>query len=364
MPRGKQKYPFRSDDYPKFDNYDGSSEKITALVEYFTKKWSWPDPVPRYAITRMAQRLKKCQPKEPFWTDRDENWLNEHLGLIPDAKICSHLKRTRVSIKLKAKRLDINKTMNLNTARSVALICGIPDSHTVMMWVRHGLLKAKRSPTHCGNNRMWNIDDVSLIKMLKSQPWLAYLPDMPDSYYKRLVEREWKRDPWFTREETAKMIGVGPEYVRRYVKRGWLQAVKVPGGRHSQVRWMFRASWVLSFLQNDPRKKYSQELLSLRRRAKHLLFDDDPIHLYAVWLIKCPRCGKVVAVSISRRRNWAAHVKKTFLNALNGTHECVHGEYLALEGTEALFKKKPQDQKRAGVLATASYVLSRQNTSP
>ncbi len=54
MPRGKQRYPFRSDDYSNFDDYDGSSEKITALVEHFTRKWNCPEDVPRYAITAQA----------------------------------------------------------------------------------------------------------------------------------------------------------------------------------------------------------------------------------------------------------------------------------------------------------------------
>jgi len=361
MLRGKRIYPFKSDDYSKFDDYDGSTEKVTALVDYFTQKWNWPKPVPRYAICAMAHRLKKSRVKEPFWTPREEEYLRNNLGLVSDRNLCKHLKRTRVSIKLKAKRLHINKTLNINTARSVAFICGIPDSHTVMMWVRKGLLKAKRTPTETGHNRMWNIDDNSLAKMLKVQPWLAYLPDMPDSYYKRLVEREWARDPWFTREQVAKMIGIGPNYVRSYIRRGWIQAVKVPGGRHSQVRWMFRQSWVMAFLQNDPRKKYSQQLMSTNKRGKHLLTDDAPVHLYSVWLMKCPRCGKIVAISVAHRRNWGSHVKQAYLDSLDGHQECIHSQFVALEGTHALFKRESKVRQGTRLLAATLSDMPRED---
>jgi len=343
MPRGNPKYIFRSDDFPLFDDYDGSPAKITQLVSHFESKWGMT--VPRWVVIRMAQRLHKTHVKEPYWTERDENYLRDHFGVIPDVHLCKYLHRTRVSIVLKAKRLHINRKINLNTARSVALICGIPDSKTVMMWVRKGLLKAKKSPSKCGGNRMWNIDDSSLASMLKVQPWLAYIPEMPDSYYKRLVEREWHRDPWYNREQVGKMLGVGPEYVRRYIKRGWLQGVKVPGGRHTQVRWMFRASWVMAFLQDDPRNKYHRKMLSLTKRAKHLLFDDDPVHLYGAWLLKCPRCNRMVVVAVSSKHNWATRVMKKYLNSLDGHHECVHGHYVALEGTDALFKLQVEDKK-------------------
>jgi hypothetical protein len=316
--------------------------------------------LPRYAITAMAHRLHKSHVKEPFWTEKEENYLRENLGLVADARLCKHLKRTRVSIKLKAKRLHINKTLNLNTARSVALICGIADSKTVMMWVRKGLLKAKRSPTWIGNNHMWNIDDGSLARMLKVQPWLASLPDMPDSYYKRLVEQEWHKDPWFNRQQVAEMLGVGPDYVRRYIKRGWLQGVKAPGGRYTQVRWMFRASWVMAFLQNDPRNKYHREMLSLNHRAKHLLADERPVQIYGMWLVKCPRCGQIVEVSLrpNRRSKYAPGVMEAYVASLDGHLECVHGDYVALEGTHALFKRKQKTRPGPSIFTAAAYVLS------
>jgi len=341
MPRGKQKYPFRSDDFSKFDDYDGSPEKITALVKYFTEKWSWPVDVPRYAVRAMAHRLKKTRTKEPYWTEKDVETLREDFGVIPDNRLCKKLGRTRVSIVLKAKRVKINRKMNIMTARSVAEICGIPDSHTVMMWVRKELLKAKKSGTYCGGTRMWNIDDGSLARMLKDNPWLAYLPDMPDSYYKRLVEREWEENPWFTRQEVANMLGVGPDYVPRYIKRGWLRGTKVPGGRHSQVRWMFRASWVMAFLNDDPRNKYHRKLLSMTKKGKNLLSGNHPVQLYGVWLIKCPRCERIVAVSAAanRRCKYAPGVKEAFLATLDGHCHCIHGSYVALEETNTSFKK-------------------------
>jgi hypothetical protein len=349
MRGNKPKYPFRSDDFLMFENYDGSSERVTALVEHFKAKWGMKD-LPRYAITAMAHRLHKSHVKEPFWTEKEENYLRENLGLVADARLCKHLKRTRVSIKLKAKRLHINKTLNLNTARSVAQICGIADSKTVMMWVRKGLIKAKRSPTWIGNNHMWNIDDGSLARMLKVQPWLAYLPEMPDSYYKRLVEREWKRDPWFTREQVAQMIGVGPDYVRRYIKRGWLQATKVPGGRHTQVRWMFRATWVMEFLQNDPRNVYHRKLQILTKQAQRLMAKEKPLLVYGIWLIKCPRCDQIVEVVArpDRRRVWGGNVMKDFVASLNGQEECIHGRHVALGSTHALFVGKPKMWETSG----------------
>jgi hypothetical protein len=333
MPRGKQKYPFRSDDYPMFDNYDGSSEKITALVEHFTAKWSWPEKVPRYAITAQAQRLKKSTVKEPFWTEKDIETLHDLYGRIPDRTLCKKLDRTRVSIVLKAKREHINRKINILTSRSVAEICGIPDSHTIVRWIEKGLLKAKKSPTHCGVNLMWNIDDDSLAQMLKNHPWLAYLPDMPDSYYRRLVERQWQRDSWFTRQQVAQMLGIKADYhLLRYIKRGWLKGELVPGGRHSNTRWMFRASWVMDFLEKDPRQTYHRKLLSLTKKGKHLLLEQAPVQLYGVWLLICPRCSKIVSVSAppSRKCKYAPGVMEAYLASLDGNSECIHGRYVDL----------------------------------
>jgi len=337
MARGKQKYPFRSDDYPKFDDYDGSSEKITALVEYFTAKWGWPEKVPRYAITAQAQRLKKSTVKEPFWTEADVEYLHDSYGIVPDRRLCKHLHRTRVSIVLKAKREHINRKMNLMTARSVAEICAVADSKTVIMWVRKGLLKAKKSPTRCGVNLMWNIDDDSLVRMLKDHPWLAYLPDMPDSWYRRLVEREWHRDPWFTRHQVAQMLGIKADYhLLRYIKRGWLKAEKVPGGRHSQVRWMFRASWVMDFLEKDPRHAYHRKLQSLVKKGKSLLLDEKAVQIYGVWLLICPRCGKLVSVKAppTRECKYSPGVIQAYQASLDGNRQCVHGKFVDLDDSK------------------------------
>jgi len=58
----RQRYPFNSADYQLFDDYDGSPEKVTALVDYFTEKWRWPDKVPRcnsYLVSR-DKSLRFC----------------------------------------------------------------------------------------------------------------------------------------------------------------------------------------------------------------------------------------------------------------------------------------------------------------
>jgi hypothetical protein len=329
----RQRYPFNSADYHLFDDYDGSSEKITVLVDSFTQKWGRPEKIPRYAVIQMAKRLKKTTVKEPYWTWGQMEYLNDNYGVIPDSKICKHLHRTRVSITLKAKRMHINRKINIMTSRSVAEICGIPDSHTVIMWIRKGLLKGKKSPTHCGRTTMWNIDDSSLAKMLKNHPWLAYLQGMPDSYYRRLVEREWARDPWFYRSTTAEMLGVkNPHFSLKYIKRGWLKGEKMPGGRHSNTRWVFRASSIMEFLDKDPRKAYHKKLLSITKKAKSLLVEEKAVQLYGVWILICPRCKKAVGVKAppTRECKYSPGVMNAFLASLDGNAECIHGKFVDL----------------------------------
>jgi hypothetical protein len=180
---------------------------------------------------------------------------------------------------------------------------------------------------------MWNIDDDSLAQMLKNQPWLPYLPDMPDSYYRRLVEHQWQRDSWFTRQQVAQMLGIKADYhLLRYIKRGWLKGELVPGGRHSNTRWMFRASWVMDFLEKDPRQTYHRKLLSLTKKGKHLLLEQAPVQLYGVWLLICPRCSKIVSVSAppSRKCKYAPGVMEAYLASLDGNADCIHGKFVDL----------------------------------
>jgi len=89
------------------------------------------------------------------------------------------------------------------------------------------------------------------------------------SYFRSILLQEYKRDSWFTAAETAPALGVKTDDpVLRYIRAGWLEAVKRPVNIDGQ--WIIRKSAIDKFLALDLRGKRQHELLSLARHNDHL----------------------------------------------------------------------------------------------
>lgn len=142
-PKGGKKY-FLTDQQRRMilNEYIGTQENITDLMYRLG--------APRWRVVRWAQELGLCRRgvKAPYWTEEEERYLESHLHRQKIGIIAKHLGRTETAVKLKAKRLGVNKKGEGYTARGLGLGLGC-DSHKIIKWVEKGWLKAARRGTDC-----------------------------------------------------------------------------------------------------------------------------------------------------------------------------------------------------------------------
>lgn len=119
--------------------YDGTTEKIDELERLLG--------VPRWKITHWAADLGLAAQRPPHWTVEDEEYLERNLHKKSVAEIANKLGRTKVSIRLKAKRLGVNKAAQEGyTMRGLGIALGC-DSKKIRHWVELGWLHGKRRKT-------------------------------------------------------------------------------------------------------------------------------------------------------------------------------------------------------------------------
>lgn len=336
----ERKYPFAPADEVMFRCYDSSSEAVSFLVDYFSKKWGIE--VPRYVITHQAKLFRKHRPHR-WWTTTELAYLSKNYGLLSDEKICAVLKRTRNAIVLAAKRhLQISRKLNFYTAHDVAYLLGVKCSKIISItWRVKGYLEITKSPVGCGpGNTCWMVKEPDLVAALERRPWLASIDRMAPGQYRALVKREWERDPWYTAEQAAELIGVMGTYVSRYIRRGWLKAERMAGGPH-QGKWIVRRSAIAAFLANDPRPELHRRRVLLSKDVKRLERGLPVIH-YTMWIAICPKCGRIVHV-IAPPRLYAPQV----LEQMNGQRRCKHGEIVNLLEAGVAIPKEAYEKKSA-----------------
>lgn len=118
------------------ETYDGTSACIDMLVERLG--------VPRWKVNRWAGDLGLARQKEPYWTQEDEDYLERNLHRKSVADIAKTLNRTQVAVRLKAKRLGVNKLYQEGyTMRGLCMALGC-DHRKVKTWVERGWLKGTR----------------------------------------------------------------------------------------------------------------------------------------------------------------------------------------------------------------------------
>lgn len=116
--------------------YDGTSERIDELERLMH--------IPRWKIRHWASQLALTRQKEPFWTAEDEEYLARNLHRKSIADIAQTLGRTKTAVKVKAKRLGINKTIQEGyTMRGLCLALGC-DHHKIEKWLKYGWIKGQR----------------------------------------------------------------------------------------------------------------------------------------------------------------------------------------------------------------------------
>lgn len=144
--------------------YDGSSAVIDELEQQLNK--------PRWIIKKWASQLGLARQKEPFWTEEDEAYLERNLHRKSIADIAKHLGRTKTAVKLKAKRLGVNKTLQEGyTMRGLCLGLGC-DHHKVEKWLERGWIKGRRRKTERAEVQgdVWLFTDKNIRDFVISHP--------------------------------------------------------------------------------------------------------------------------------------------------------------------------------------------------
>lgn len=147
------------------EKYDGRGETIDKLMSYFPG-------IPRWKIRHWGAQLGLARQREPAWTTAEIEYLERNITRKSLKEIAEHLGRTQVAVKLKAKRLELNKTQEGYTMRGLCLGLGC-DHHAVERWLKNGWLKGSRrhsarTPQQGGD--MWYFSDAAIRKFVKEHP--------------------------------------------------------------------------------------------------------------------------------------------------------------------------------------------------
>lgn len=188
------------------------------------------------------------------WTLDELECLGDNYGVLTDKTLAGRLQRSELAIRQKAYQgLHIHRFDNLWNAAELAEALCIPHSGTIIEWVKRGSIKARRSSIHRGPNRYWKFSYTGIVRCVRRHPWLVmfkptsqWLISDYTHHFFYIVRKEWKRDPWYTTEQAARLLGVNRTNTRRYIHRGLLEAEKIP--RQGGLAWVIRASAIQAFL--------------------------------------------------------------------------------------------------------------------
>jgi hypothetical protein len=141
--------------------YDGTPAKIDELMSL--------TGAPRWKVKKWATELGLARQKEPRWTQEDEEYLERNISRKSLADIAKHLERTKTAVKLKAKRLGLNKTIEGYTMRGLCMALGC-DHHKVEKWLHAGWLQGKRRGTERTTQDYWYFTDRNIRKFIIEHP--------------------------------------------------------------------------------------------------------------------------------------------------------------------------------------------------
>lgn len=192
-------------------------------------------PVTRIAATRrklVCEGQAPRTPRQPWrsWSAKETDKLIQLVEQgVSYPQIAKKLKRTEVSIRLRAKRIGVRiaTTKATMSARDVAEQLGIPCSKTVSRWIIRGWLKAANAGRD--DRPLWRISWDDLSAFLENPAyWVAWRPDrIPD-----LALREWAQElraneePLLRHTEIAQCLGVGRDTIGNWLDKGWLPNVR------------------------------------------------------------------------------------------------------------------------------------------
>lgn len=281
----------------------------------------------------MAHLDKRFERAGKNWTPEELDILGSKYGLVSDRALSRQLQRSPNALHIASvRKLHSNRKANFYSATELAKVLGIGCPKTLVSWVDVRWLKARRSVVRAGQYKAWKFLDQHIIKFLRNKPWLFNLKNMPQHYFRSIVQEEYDKDPWYTCVEAAPFLGVKTDdAVQRYIFHGWLKAEKKPGGPWTGV-WIIRRSAIEHFLANDPRPQNRHDLASSARKTTWRR-KGNPLRLSTVWSVLCPVCNTTAVVKAPPHLH-GPEVQQLFIDIYtDGT--CSHGLVCTLYKKEA-----------------------------
>lgn len=225
----------------------------------------------RAALLLRDGRLTGTRCYQPPWTEAEDDLLADLWGTMPDAAVAKRVGRSVVACEVRAKRhLRLARKDAFLTSRQVARILGV-DDHLVVCWIAEGLLQGRKSSVGAGGHaRAWRIDDRDLERFLKRDYWrLDRRRIEVGTYWRNYVDRLWTREPYLTVEQAARALGVGPETVRRHLRRGWLAGVRTHrAARGGRIQWLIARSQLAAFRPRHPLAVMLDSVADQNRRRR------------------------------------------------------------------------------------------------
>jgi hypothetical protein len=263
------------------------------------------------------------------WTEHELGIIERKYGLVSQKYLCQLLGRSPSAIQIASMRkLHNGQKASFYTSRQLAeiLLGNRESSKKIIGWIDRGWLIGRRSFVKAGPNNAWCFFEEHVTRCLRKYPWLCDLKKMERHYFKSIVQEEYDRDPWYTCDETAPLLGVKTDdAVQRYIKIGWLKAAKKPGGPWQGI-WIIRHSEILRFLADDPRPSRSERMSKSRRRYNEE--KGKPVRLSVHWSVPCRLCGERVLVMASPGLKGRVVVERFHSIYTNG--HCSHGKMVRL----------------------------------
>ena len=190
-----------------------------------------PDPVEQIVRWALAEAEIAPRRKPLPWSEREDEFLRQHLGVLPEEEIGTALGRTRAAVRLRWKR-DLglpapSKTPGYVTANQAARVLAV-DVHTVCRWIERRWVRARPLPFQ--GRKVWRIRIEDLKRFaVKTEHWMLFRPErVRDPTLARLVTLAIERwdDEWLTPGRVAEMHDVDHRDVNRYIRAGKLPGVK------------------------------------------------------------------------------------------------------------------------------------------
>ncbi len=169
-------------------------------------------------------------PAPNAWTDEEDRFLVDNLGVIPEEEIARALGRSANAVHLRWTRLGLpapSKNPEYIVARNISEALGM-DSKAAMRWVDLGLLPGRRLPL---GSVVRIVRRVTFLRwFINPRNWIYFRlgEHIQDPHLRRLLELKKERwgDEWWTPGQVAAYHGVDHRDVNRYIHAGKLAATK------------------------------------------------------------------------------------------------------------------------------------------